>query len=47
MQDLFSTVSLKIMKTFWHILRKILQTLEEDKVDNSIYLVIEKKAQSA
>jgi hypothetical protein len=35
------------MKMFWHFLRKILQTLEEDKVDNSIYLVIEKKAQSA
>ena len=31
------------MKFFWHILRNFFQTLEEDKVDNSIYLVIEKK----
>ena len=31
------------MKNVWHILRKTFQTLEEDKVDNSIYLVIEKK----
>ena len=36
---------MKIM--FWHFLRKIFQTLEENKVDNGIYLVIEKKAQSA
>ena len=31
------------MNFFWHILRNFFQTLEEDKVDNSIYLVIEKK----
>ena len=32
---------------FWHIFRKFFQTLEENNVDNSIYLGIEKKAQSA
>ena len=31
------------MKAFWHILRKLFQTLEGDKLDNSIYLVTEKK----
>ena len=31
------------MKIFWHFFRKFFQTLEENKNDNSIYLVIEKK----
>ena len=45
---LFYSGGLRVMKImFWHFLRKIFQTLEENKVDNGIYLVIEKKAQSA